>query len=309
MKSPCHGAARGLVYRMKKNPVIAVHDGAFHADDVFAVAVLKIIHENAHVIRTRDPELLEKADFRVDVGGKNNPGTGDFDHHQMEDVGARENGIPFASVGLVWKHFGAAVSGSEKNSEAIDQRLIQQIDANDNGYSLDYDSTEISPYTVSRVVEAFNPVWDDQVQDYDTGFQRALDVAGGILRNEIRRVRGRAKARQLILDALATYSGSPYIILDQAMPWQDYVVDQSDALYVLYPNHTGDWRVRAVPVAKGSFDLRKPLPASWAGKRDEELVDATGVQDAVFCHKQRFMAVAKSREGAESLVIRALNED
>ena len=93
-----------------KKLCIAVHDGVFHADDVFAVAILKIINEDIEIIRTRDDEVLATADMRLDVGGRYNPETGDYDHHLVQGAGERKNGIPYASCGLIWKHFGMQIA-------------------------------------------------------------------------------------------------------------------------------------------------------------------------------------------------------
>ena len=41
---------------------IATHNGTFHADDVFSVAALKYIYPSFKLIRTRDMELISKAD-------------------------------------------------------------------------------------------------------------------------------------------------------------------------------------------------------------------------------------------------------
>ena len=51
---------------------------------------------------------------------------------------------------------------------------------------------------------------------------------------------------------------------------------------------------------------RRDLPEGWAGLRDKELARVTGVSDAVFAHRNRFMAVAKSKEGAIALAKLAL---
>ena len=48
--------------------IIATHDFDFHTDDVFAIALLKLIYPDATIVRTRDITLLKKADMRVDVG-------------------------------------------------------------------------------------------------------------------------------------------------------------------------------------------------------------------------------------------------
>ena len=63
---------------------IATHNGRFHSDEVFAIAILKKFYSNIEIIRTRDKKLLSQADIRVDVGGRYDSKTGDFDHHQKD---------------------------------------------------------------------------------------------------------------------------------------------------------------------------------------------------------------------------------
>jgi uncharacterized UPF0160 family protein len=48
------------------------------------------------------------------------------------------------------------------------------------------------------------------------------------------------------------------------------------------------------------------LPLEWAGKSGDELIQITGVTDAIFCHRERFIAVAESKEGAVKLAHLAL---
>jgi len=67
--------------------------------------------------------------------------------------------------------------------------------------------------------------------------------------------------------------------------------------YVVYDDGKY-WGVRSVPVAPGSPDPQHPLPASWAGKKAADLSATTGVHDALFCHVNRFIATAQTREGA-----------
>jgi len=50
-----------------------------------------------------------------------------------------------------------------------------------------------------------------------------------------------------------------------------------------------------------TFINRKNFPKPWAGLRDEELANVSGVRDAVFCHRGLFLAVAQSKEGAVKL--------
>ena len=72
---------------------VATHPGTFHADDVFAIAALRLAHVQVEIVRTRDEEAQAAADVRVDVGGRSDPATGDYDHHQRGGAGERANGI------------------------------------------------------------------------------------------------------------------------------------------------------------------------------------------------------------------------
>jgi uncharacterized UPF0160 family protein len=66
--------------------------------------------------------------------------------------------------------------------------------------------------------------------------------------------------------------------------------------------------VQCVPVELGTFVNRRALPEAWGGLQAEELAAVTGVEDAVFCHTARFLAVARSQEGIRELVRQALSD-
>src|SRR3989344_3542872 len=101
---------------------VATHSGPYHADDVFAVAALDILldPEEIIIIRTRDPKIIDQADYVVDVGAKYDSSLKRFDHHQMEGAGERPSTIPYASFGLVWKEYGEKLAGSKACAEYID---------------------------------------------------------------------------------------------------------------------------------------------------------------------------------------------
>ena len=84
------------------------------------------------------------------------------------------------------------------------------------------------------------------------------------------------------------------------------VTSAPEALYVIYPK-TDSWGVQTVPRQLGTFANRQDLPAGWAGLQAEELSALTGVPDALFCHSARFLAVARSFEGALTLARQALD--
>jgi uncharacterized UPF0160 family protein len=92
-------------------------------------------------------------------------------------------------------------------------------------------------------------------------------------------------------------------------PWKQVLVPEApDALFVIYPKRQG-FGLESVPRELGSFENRRYLPESWAGLELEDLVAVTGVQDAVFCHARRFLAVARSHAGIERLAEIALREE
>jgi uncharacterized UPF0160 family protein len=166
----------------------------------------------------------------------------------------------------------------------------------------------VRPMTVSGVIGAMNPAWDEELTsaEEDARFGDAVGFARGVLERELAGAAAFARARQLVRDAIGRASDPRVVELDRNMPWREGVVTQApDALFVVYPKSDG-WGLQAVPRALGGFENRKDLPADWAGLEGEALATVTGVPDAVFAHSSRFYASARSRDGVLALVERAL---
>jgi uncharacterized UPF0160 family protein len=287
------------------------HNGIFHADDVFAAAVIKMIDRKAVFHRTRNLGEVGHADIVFDVGGVYDPATGKFDHHQRGGAGARPNGIKYAAFGLVWHKFGPGLVGEEV-AQMVDARLVQVVDAGDNGQEISTPAIDgVHPYGVSKVISSFNPSWHESKCVTGDTFQQAVDFALSILVRTITMCEGEILARDRVRAAItgAKAMGTRVIILNIFCPWQQVAIEESDALFVLYPAETGDtWMVQCIPPAMGSFEKRKPLPAAWAGLRGSALADVTGVGDAVFCHPGCFICGAETLNGALRLAELALEE-
>ena len=289
---------------------VGTHDGTFHADEAFAVAALRLAHGPVETVRTRAPERLAACDFRVDVGLRDDPASGDFDHHQKGGAGERPNGIRYASFGLVWREVGERVCGDAAVAARVDEVLVQGVDAHDTGQTLTRSLVDgVQPMTLSGMIAAMNPRWDEDTTpgDEDRRFAEAVDLAVGILGREVAGAAAQARASRLVGDAIVRASDPRLIELDLALPWRDAVVATApEALFVIYPKSSG-WGLQAVPRELGSFANRLDLPAAWAGRSGAELAELTGVPDAVFCHTGRFIAVAESREGIAALARQALD--
>jgi uncharacterized UPF0160 family protein len=100
------------------------------------------------------------------------------------------------------------------------------------------------------------------------------------------------------------------IELPRSVPFRNAVhrLQLAELLYVVSPSgNKGNWGLTAVSVEPNSFLNRKDLPAAWAGLSDAQLQEVTGVDDAVFAHRSRFLAIAKSKAGALKLAESALS--
>ena len=94
------------------------HDGLFHADDVFAAAMLSLMAEEIHVTRGSDLDLpADDGSWIIfDIGG------GELDHHTPENKehnGTHPNtNIPYAACGLVWRKYYREILAEMEEREA-----------------------------------------------------------------------------------------------------------------------------------------------------------------------------------------------
>ena len=284
---------------------IATHNGNFHADDVFSIAALKNIFPSFNLIRTRDLSLIGQADIVIDVGGEYNPDAGRFDHHQRGGAGERENGIPYSSFGLIWQKYGLEIcQGNQDVANSVDAGLVSTIDAIDCGH-VEGVSQGIS---LSQTISMFNPTWQED-SHFDSCFDEAVDFASRVLTRFIASANGGISAKAIVATAIDNADDSRVIVLEKYTPWKRTVHALSaEALYMIYPSPSGQWRIQTVPVEPGSFEDRKSLPSAWAGLSDKALKDVTGIDDAMFCHNGLFIAGAESFESTMKMAAIALQE-
>jgi len=291
-----------MTKQLEKVFSVATHDGSFHADDVFAYAILSSLFEHT-LIRSREKERLDKADIIFDVGG------GKYDHHSTDKV-YRENGIPYAAFGLIWRDFGKEFLLKtelieEEDVDSVHQKIdidfVQAIDALDNGVNLSTD-TVVKVQTISSVIAGFNhhvKANGESTKKLETlYFLEATAFARQILMNEIVGISNQLEARAGIEEAFANRENPEILILDSPAEWGDTVAEldvNEEVFYVVYPKLDA-YYIQVMRKEAGKFDARKDLPEEWAAKRDQAFNEVVGIDDGIFCHPARFLAGAKSKE-------------
>ena len=284
------------------------HGGVFHADEVLATVILSKVFENLVVCRTfKVPDEVSKDVIVYDIG------FGAFDHHQKGGNGTRENGVPYAACGLIWKEFGHKIVADTCNPELvwnlIDRDLIQGIDATDNG------AMPRTPYpahamSISNAVSGFNPTWDSS-EDSDDAFVRAVAFAEVVFDSTLSNAISKAKAQQIVDKAIEVSEGK-IMVLKQFVPWQEFLFSSTSEKaegiqFVVFPSNRGGYNWQCVPDKLGSFGQRKAVPTEWKGLRDLDLQKVTGVATASFCHPAGFIGGATTFEDALALAKIAVN--
>lgn len=151
------------------------------------------------------------------------------------------------------------------------------------------------------------PVPGSPEEQADTQFALAVGQAAGLLARLHERSKADLESMREIVKARELSPDPRYATLEHLVAMSECVADIEGLEYVLFPESANStWQVYAVPLPGEPFVQKRPFPAEWAGLMGDQLSHVTGVSDALFCHSKRFLAVAKSREGALQLLEQSL---
>ncbi|WCK53178.1 MYG1 family protein [Aneurinibacillus sp. Ricciae_BoGa-3] len=281
---------------------LGTHNGPFHADEVFATAFLLNLYEDAEIIRTRKEDILQTCDIVYDVG------RGKYDHH-TRDKEYRENEIPYAASGLIWRDFGREIlrkegvddpAVEEEFFNEVDEVFIQPLDALDNGINIEKSMPILD---IAYVVKLMNPAWDADESEEES-FWKAVTFAKSVFYSYLNKLLSSHRAYPFIQRAFEAREVPEILILETGCPWGKALTsldEQNKVLFVITPRDNGQFTVQGVRSEPGSFAVRKNFPDSWAGLEGEELERATHVPGSIFCHSGLWLAVADSLAGAVQL--------
>lgn len=253
------------------------HGGKFHSDDVFSGGLLTYLNPGIEIIRGYNvPKDFDGIVF--DIGG------GKFDHHQ-EGALIRDNGIPYAAFGLLWKEYGQLIL-PEQEAKNFDKSFIEPLDYSDNtGEKND----------IADIISLFNPRWDEDT-DPDTSYHEAKAVALTIISKKIDLIKSISKAKDFVNEAIDN-AKDKILILSTRAPWKNFV-NGTDIEFVVYPSERGGYNAQGVSIADGTTELKVAFPKDWRGKSIDELQAISGVESLTFCHKSGFLISAATLEDA-----------
>lgn len=301
---------------------LVTHSGGFHADELMSSVILTRLFPEAALRRSRSADWITPAPDRIvyDVGGAYDPAARIFDHHQRE-APLREDGQPYSSFGLIWKHFGAEYLQSHGIPEAAIEAALTKFDADfvlpvdlvDNGAVNLSAAGPLSSLTLPGLLETLKPVFDETDPEAETrAFHAALAIARAFVEAWVGQLAAKLRAEAVVQQAIVAAGPARVLELPMGMPFRPTVVKMGadHLLFVVHPRGT-DWCITGIRRKSDDFALRADLPAAWAGLRDAELEAATGVPGATFCHNGRFIAAAKTREAIlamADLAVRAADQ-
>lgn len=293
--------ARNKINSLLRVGVVYTHSGPeFHADEVFALALLELYRKQLNktlgkefyppfkVIRDRNISTRQNG-LRIDVDSSF------LDHHFPKNVAAfRNNGIQYASAGLLWSIIGEFMIGDY--AKDIDNELFQGLDACDNGQNFD------SQY--AQMVSLFVPNWNEDNLNLLEQMNKAIDFATSVLERTFAKYNALKKSISLVQKVYEESKNKSIIILPKPLNWQSVLVP-TEALYVIWQADNKQWNCQAVPIEVGSFTLKKGFLSNWRGLRNEELKEKSGL-DLVFCHSSGFFLVANTKEAALEACLKSL---
>jgi uncharacterized UPF0160 family protein len=128
-------------------------------------------------------------------------------------------------------------------------------------------------------------------------FCKAVEISRVILKKIFACIESTIETVPIWEDALYHMTPDGVVILDQGIPWMEYLYgsDAEDIVkFVIFPHNVHGWVVRTVPTVEGGIIARYPLPYEWWGA----MADNKKYDGLEFCYRNGFMAIFETKEQA-----------
>lgn len=285
---------------MSKHYNVITHDGDFHADEIFSIALLKHFYCNiASIQRTRDQNILNnnknKQDtILVDVGEEYNPELLLFDHHQSDChkywLDQAGQVIPMSSTGLVFEFL--------LNQGYINISSKYMIDYIKNNYIIPIDAADNQKYDFDKglFLMDFNKKLANQEQKYNQ-FLKSLKIADimveDMIDNALESETEMQDSKEIIKNK-AHYKNQNYnqnykVVfspLDKIYN-QDYIKNNSDADFIINERSENVHEVRCInPVNNNIINETmlnhyKKSDHKWAGEGTIRFIHKNGKMSVI----------------------------
>ena len=273
---------------------VVTHSGVFHADEVFACALLCIAYgqENVSIIRTRDAKVLDLATSEedtwvVDVGGDFNPSMLNFDHHMRDFNVLNSFGNKLSSFGMVVEALLRRTLFIEVKDSLLE--FSNRVDMLDNGVQKAEDLSFIS-------------VFNSYSESEYLSFYSALHTAISYLRSLINKWKEERIINMRLNDSLGNMTEDGIIYNTDYIPVDERANVIPEAKLVVYKSKAGVFNIQSVNVGETKdFSVRCPAPEAWRGLRDDELIRASGGLPLTFCHAGGFLTVTSTDDIVEAI--------
>jgi uncharacterized UPF0160 family protein len=289
------------------------HSGLFHADEVAGYVIARKAGIVANFLRTdkdtaQNMAAIDQGETLLvaDILGVYDPAKFRFDHHQQRPGQTPElyrgNGIPYATAGLLWKHFGFRVCGEDLLVKSrVETLIFEQLDANDaapDWYAEGYAAgNPVRVMTLSNLISAFNA---DNIRDDDKqaeAFEAAANWFETVLDKAIKDAKSYATNYRKFSE-ITTYDVETRTILTEGFIQGGMEIAAEmypNALYMFgkssFPAPNYPYSLTALPIRPGRRELKKPIkrPVGWPEKQ--------------FIHGGKFIAAVKDWENAKILIL------
>jgi len=291
-----------------KEANLITHTSTFHPDDVFSTMFLSKFIENPIVCRTADPTNHKEDAIVYDIG------FGKFDHHGP-DAKTRNNNLKYCSFGLLWKEYGKEYLRTLKPVdvellwEAIDKKLVMQIDAIDNGVfpeiKADFYLTDLD-----KIIDLFNEAWNEEI-DNDDQFLIAVSIAEKIFDRLVFKENALLVAKSKVEENINNVKDN-ILLLDEYMPYEEALWNSknpkaNEVKVIILPSKRGGYSIKPRTISKDSKELAYNFSKEFLGLHDDDLVKVSNIKTARFVHSSGFLACANTLEDAILLAKNAIN--
>ncbi|EAY30125.1 MYG1 family protein [Microscilla marina] len=279
---------------------LITHNGSFHADEVFAVAILqKLKGAPLHITRTRHPDLLGKVVKNsnvlvVDVGLVYDPAHNNFDHHQDRHLKS--------AAGLVWEHFGSQLCGNNVDVALLVQEslidLVDQTDTNQNNIlkTIDEHLPGGTAGTVSGLIGAFNREPDNDDKQMEQ-FDKAVKMAATFLENTLYEAE-KIVAQKPIWEARQMLTPQVVRLEQHCKGWKRWAALEPGIRFCLIPRASKNELIEGQQWQLTTIDAEAhPLPTL-----ETMQAEVSNANDIEFAHKARFLAVFNNEATALEVV-------